>query len=598
MRNNHYLKVYARLKPGATVDSAQQDMSGIAAQLAREYPNTNTSVGAAVVALREQLLGDTRLGIWVLAFGVGCVLMIACANVAGLLLARAVGREKEIAVRSALGAGRWRLIRQNMAESLALALCGGAAGLIIAAWSIPFLERLVPRSLASWSQPQLDWRLLLFTFLIATISAVAFGGLPAVTLSGVDLGGSLQSGGRSGIGGRARVRAALVVGEVALAIILCVGAGLMVKTMWKLAHVELGFRPEGVLTVRTSLPMSPESAYRDAPARVAFYERVLEKVRAIPGVTAAGYTTYLPLTNRGGTRGFLIENGPPLAPGQINDANNRVVSEDYLQTMGVRLLRGRYLTRFDRPDGALVAVVNEAMARQYWPNQNAIGRRFRFNPKTQWITIVGIVENVRQMGLDVEGRAEMYFPCTQASFGYVSPRDLAVRVTDDPMRYAAAVREAVWSVDRNQPVSDVQPMTQLVSADLQTRRVEVQLLGVFAGLALLLAALGLYGLLSYMVSQRIREIGVRMALGAQPRQILHRVLGDGLRLVLAGLLLGAAGGLAVTRVMQRLLYQVEPTDTSAFAIAALVLLFTGLLACYLPARQAASTSPMVALRYE
>jgi predicted permease len=599
-RTNHYLRVYARLKPGVTLEGAQSEMAGIAAQLAREYPESNTWVpGAAVVGLREQMLGDVRLGLWVLSGGVGCVLLIACANVAGLLLARAAGREREMAVRAALGAGRLRLLRQNMTEALALALAGGAVGVLFSLWTIPLLQRLVPTVLAGWSQPRIDWRLMVFTFLVSTVSALAFGAAPAGAASEVDLTGSLQRGGRGGISGRNRLRRWLVISEVAIAVVLCVGAGLLAQTFWRLSHVELGYRPEGVLTMRTSLPDSPE--YRAFTTRAAFYQHVLERVRSIPGVVSAGYTTFFPLTNRGGASGFTIEGAPPPAPGRDNDANHRVVSAEYLQTIGVRLRAGRFFVASDGPEREPVAIINEAMARQYWPNQDPLGRRFRVNRQNaRWITIVGIVDNVRQMGLDIAGRAEMYFPCTQpeAAFGYFSPRDLAVRVLGDPLRYASAVRESVWAVDRNQPVSAIQPMTRFVSDELASRQVEMQLLSFFAVLALLLAAIGLYGLLAYLVVLRMREIGVRIALGAQPRQVLGATMAEGLRLVLAGLIAGSAAAWALMRVMRKLLYGVEAGDPATFAAAAILLVAAGLLACYVPARRAAAIDPMVALRYD
>jgi len=600
-RSNHYLQVYARLKPGVTLESAQREMAGIGSQLAHEYPATNTLFGAGVVGLREEMLGDIRLGLWVLACGVGCVLLIACANVAGLLLARAAGREREMAVRAALGAGRLRLIRQSMAEALVLSLAGGGVGFLFAMWTIPFLQSLVPKTLAGWSQPQLDWRLLAFAFLVSTVSALVFGATPAVSISEVDLSNSLQRGGRGGIGGRTGLRRGLVISEVAIAVVLSVGAGLLVQTLWTLAHVDLGFRPEGVLTMRTNLPLSAESVYRNFPARAEFYRRVLERVRSIPGVIAAGYTTYLPLTNRGGTSGFRVEGAPEPTPDQDDDSNHRVISAEYLQNMGVRLRAGRYFTQFDGPEQAPVAIINEAMARQFWPGRDPLGHRFQLiRPNAPWITIVGIVDNVRQMGLDVVGRAEMYFPCTQpaASVGYYAPRDLAVRVQGDPLGYSAAVWEAIWSVDRNQPVSNVMPMTQFVSEELAARDVEVELLSVFAALALLLAAIGLYGLLAYTVVQRMREIGVRIALGAQPRQVLRATMGEGLRLVLAGLGVGLVGAWALTGAMQKLLYGVKAGDPATFAIAAALLVVVGLLACYVPARRAALVDPMVALRYE
>jgi predicted permease len=406
---------------------------------------------------------------------------------------------------------------------------------------------------------------------------------------------------RTSSSGRTGLRRGLVVAEVALAVVLCFGAGLMVQTVWGLEHVDLGFRPEGVLTLRTSLPHSPESPYRSFIARSAFYRGVIGRVRSIPGVVSAGYTTYQPLTNRGGTSGFLIEGVPPPPPGQRNDANHRVVSQDYLQTIGVRLVAGRFFNSFDGADSMPVAVINDAMARQYWPDTNSLGRRFRFNGDRQpWITIVGVVDNVRQMGLDVAGRAEMYFPATQpaASFGYYTPRDLAVRVQGDPLRYADAVRQAIWSVDHNQPVSDVMSLEQLVENELASQKTQLWLLSAFAALALLLAAVGLYGLLSYTVVQQTRDIGVRMALGARQSQVLMAIMSQGLRLVLAGILAGVTCAWWLSRLLGRLLYAVKPTDPATFAAVSVTLLVIGSIACYLPSIKAARMDPMLALRHE
>jgi putative ABC transport system permease protein len=401
------------------------------------------------------------------------------------------------------------------------------------------------------------------------------------------------------MGGHSGIRRVLVAGEVALAVVLCMGAGLMVQTVWRLAHVDLGFRPERVLTMRTSLPASAE--YRSFAVRSAFYQGVLEHVQAIPGVVSAGYTTFLPLTNRGGTSDFLVEGAAPLAAGERDDANHRVVSADYFQTIGVPLVAGRFFSRFDSPNAMPVAIINEGMAKQYWPGANPLGRRFRFAPDGDaWFTVVGVVGDVHQMGLDVAGRAEMYFPATQApgSFGYFTPRDLAVRVKGDPLQFAAAVRLAVWSVDRNQPISGVMPFTELVDKELSAQRIQLWLLGSFAGLALLLAVIGLYGLLSHMVAERTRDIGVRMALGAQRSQVLASVMRQGLELVLLGLMAGAAGAWWQTRLMQKMLYGVKPTDAATFAAVAFTLLVAGALACYVPARRATRVDPMQALHHE
>ena len=602
VRGSHYLLVIARLKPGVTVAAAQREMSAIAAQLAIEHPETNRHVGAVVVGLRDQLLGNLQLGAWVLAGGVGAVLLISCANLAGLLLARATGRRREMAIRAALGAGRVRLASQALIESLLIALAGGFFAVLLALWLVPLLDYMLPPVLAGWLEPAVDVRLLMFAGLLSVFSAMLFGGLPALRMAAVDLADALRQGGRAGIDSRGGLRRFLVAGEVALAAVLCLGAGLMIQTVWRLARVELGFRPDSVLTMRTSLPTSQESRYREFPARNAFYNGVLERVRGIPGVVSAGYTTFLPLTNRGGTSGFLVDGAARLAPGERNDANHRVVSAEYLQTIGVRLVAGRFFTHADAPNTTPVAIVNEAMAKKYWPGTNPLGRRFHFddpNNETRF-TIVGVVGDVRQVGLDLEGRAEMYFPSTQpwASVGYFAPRDLAVRVKGDPLQFAAAVRQAIWAVDRNQPVSDVMPCRQLVDKELAAQRVELWLLDAFAGLALLLAAIGLYGLLSHLVAQRTRDIGVRMALGAQRSQVLSAVMRQGMELVACGLAAGVAGAWWETRLMQKLLFGVKSTDVPTFAAVTLVLLVVGAAACYLPAHRATRIDPMEALRHE
>ena len=533
-----------------------------------------------MVGLRDQLVGNLKLALWAVAAGVGCVLLIACANLAGLLLARAASRGREFAVRAALGAGRARLIGHTLIESLMLSIAGGAAGLAITGFAIPFLRHLVPNALSTWSEPRIDFSLFAFLFLISILAAVLFGSLPAIVLSRADPSSGLQQGGRAAIGGSTTIRKMLIVSEVALAVVLLVGAGLLTKTLWALAHVPMGFNAEGVMTLRTSLPMSSDSPYRTYPARTRFYTAVLDRVKTIPGVISAGYTTFLPLTNDGGTSGFFIEGAPPLLPGQLNDANHRVISPDYFETLGVRLRGGRFFRDSDGPDAPLVVIVNEAMARQHWPaGQDPVGRRFKLDgPTAAWITVVGVVDDVRQMSLDLGGRAEMYFPYTQSvgSYGFFTPRDLAVRVKGEPAAYAKALEAAVWDVDRSQPVADVMPMQQLIAAKLASRDIAVKLIGAFAGLALLLAALGLYGLLAYTVAQRRREIGVRMALGARPRQVSTAVLNEGLRLVGGGLILGITTSWFVMRALKSLLFGVDATDTWVLAGSVLVLLAVGI----------------------
>lgn len=598
-RTSHYLHVYARLKPGISVATAHRELKAIAAQLAKDYPKTNTDVGALTVSLRDQFLGDSKLGLWVLLAGVGTLLLIACANVSGLLLARASARTKELAIRSALGATRGDLIRHTLAQSVLLALAGGALGVLLAVWTLPILNRLVPLTLAGWTHPQINAQVLLLTFAVSALAAIVSGLTPAWAASRTDINVALQQGGRAGIAAHGRVRSVLVGGEVGLAMLLIVGALLLTQTLWNLMNVPLGYRPEHVLTARTSIPLSPQSPYRTFEARTEFYRRVLERIAVIPGVQSVGYTTFLPLTNRGGSSGFDIEGQPAPKTADFNDANHRVVTPEYLQTIGDQLLRGRYFDSSDRVGSQPVAIVNESMARKYWPGEDALGKRFRLQEQNRpWVTIVGIVADVRQMGLDLEGRAEMYFPYTQeaTSFGFYTPRDLAVRVTGDPQLFAQAIRKAVWEIDPHQPVIAVKPMQDFVDEELASRRLQVMLLCVFAGFALLLAALGLYGLLAFTVAQRNAEIGMRMALGADRGRILRETMIDGLRLVGGGLVAGSVVAWLLSHLVQKLLYGVAPGNVLTFGAAACLLLVTAVAASYFPARAAASVEPLEALR--
>lgn len=600
VRDSHYLRVFARLREGVSLADAQRDMARVAAQLAIDYPATNSGL-ASVTSLKDQMVGNTRLGLWVLLGGVACLLLLTCINVSGLLLARGMSRSREYAVRLSLGASGRQVALHAALEASVLSLAGCAAGWLVAVASLGLLLRLVPPELGGWASPALDVRVAAFSALAGIIATLVAALLPSLAATRVDPAGMLQQGGRADIAGRSKGRVALVVGQLALSLILCVGAGLMIQTFRGLSSIDLGFVPDGVLTARTSLPLSAESPYQEFGRREAFYRQVLAGVRAIPGVVTAGYTTFLPLTNGGGTSYFLIEGQAPPARADENDANIRLITADYLQTIGIRLRAGRY---FDNSDGSAsmpVAIINYAMAHRYWRGRNPVGTRFRENERgSPWVTIVGLVETVRQNGIEAAGRPEMYFPATQPFAGgpWASPRDLAVRVQGEPLRYAAAVREAVWAVDRHQPVAAVMSLRQLVADELTFRDTLMRLLAAFAAMALLIAAFGLYGLMAYNVSQRTREIGVRVALGALPRQVLMMTLRDGLGMVGLAIVIGLSGAWLLSKLAQGLLYGVQAHDPATYFVAVVVLVGCGLLASLGPSLRAASLDPMTALRLE
>jgi predicted permease len=599
-RNSNMLTVVARLKPGVTPERAQADIGAITERIANDHPDTSQGLEAQVVPLHEQLAGQSRNPLLVLLGAVAFVLLIACANIANLLLARAAGRRKEIAVRTALGASRGRVVRQLLTESVLLAGLGGAAGLLLAVWSFEFLKKLVPDGLAFSAGLKIDLTVAAFAVVASLLTGVLFGLAPALQASRVDLNEALkQGGGRGGLGAAGgRLRGAFVVTEVALALVLLVGAGLLVQTLFNLRGQYSLAEPEKILTVRTVLP---PTKYREQPKRAIFYERVLERVRALPGVVSAGYTTSVPLAWKGGANGFEAE-GPPPPQGVARNALHRQVSSDYLQTMGIALRDGRYIDERDTEQSERVLVVNETMARQHWQGESALGKRIRFSENNEngpWYTIVGVVADVRQMGLDAPVKAEMYIPHRQiASFNGYKPRDLAIRTTGDPAGLVAAVGREVHAIDPDQPVSNVATMEDVLGAETGNRRVVMTLLAAFAGVALLLAALGIYGVLAYFVAQHTPEIGVRMALGASARDILGLVLRKGMRLAALGVVFGLAASFALNRLVASLLYGVSATDPATFVGVALGLGAVALLACYLPARRAAKVDPMVALRYE
>ena len=599
-RDDHYLQVIARTKPGVTLNQAQANIKTIMAGIAHDHPDEASELGAYVVPLSQELAGETRRPLILLLVAVGFVLLIACANLANLLLSRAMGRSKEIAVRTALGARRSQLVRQLLTESIVLSSAGGIAGIVVALWSFAFLRQLIPPALTLVAELRIDPAVLAFTFGLSVLTGVLFGLVPAIQASRTDLNEALkQGGGRTTLSaGNRRLQSAMVIGEVALAMVLLVGAGLLIQTFTRLRGQYSGMRAENVLTLRTTLP---EKKYEDPSRRAAFYEQVLERAGALPGVVAAGYTTSVPLEWKGGTNGVTIE-GRPAGPGVIYDANHRQISADYFKAIGIALRDGREFNETDRADSIPVVIINETMARSYWPNETALGKRFKHGRAAStrpWMTIVGIVADVRQMGVDVPVKAEMYMPFRQAGSQYwYAPRDLVIRTLGNPTSLAAAVTAKVREVDPDQPVSNIRTMEQVLGEEIQQRRTGTTLLGVFAALAVMLAALGIYGVLSYLVTQRTPEFGVRMALGARSRDILRLVLKRGMSLALAGVVIGLAASFALTRLMQSLLFEVNASDPATFAALALVLSGVAFAACYVPARRATRVDPMVALRYE
>jgi putative ABC transport system permease protein len=598
-RGAHYLEVVAGLRPGVTLAQANAGLQVLATRLARAYPDTNGLVRRFFAEpLQDTYTQGARTGLIVLMAAVGFILLIACANIANLLLARATGRQREIAVRTALGAARSRILRQMLTESALLAAGGGLLGVVLADWCFSFLKNLIPADLTRSASLALDPGVLAFAVGISLASSLLFGMAPALQVSRIDLNGVLKEGGRGNVGPRrGMLRDMLVIGEVALSLVLLVGSGLLLKSFAKLRGLDPGFRADHVLTVRVDAPMTK---YGDFTKRAAFFERVVERVRTLPGVQAAGFTSALPLTWEGGSSGFTPEGVAP-RPDVSWDANNRVVSAGYFEAMRIPLRRGRLFRDSDGPDAPPVVIVNETMARKFWPNQDALGKRFKFGgpgDEAPWLRIAGIVGDVRQMRLNEPPRQEMYFPYWQAKDNWMVPRDLAIRTSGDPLSLAGAVRQAVWSIDKDQPVSNIMTLDNLLDQEVAQRRVQAALLGGLAALALILACIGIYGVLSYLVTQRTREIGVRVALGASAADVFRTVAGQGMALTGIGVAAGLTGALALSHMLGSLLFGVGAGDPLTYAVAVAVFGGVALLACYFPARRAARVDPMVTLRYE
>jgi putative ABC transport system permease protein len=588
------LRAVARMKPGITFDGARADMSTIAARLSEQYPEANAGIGATLVPLHEQTVGNVRLALMILLAAVAFVLLIACANVANLLLARATARGREIAIRTALGAGRGRLIRQLLTESVLLALLGGALGLLLAFWLVELLVTFSPDGTPRAREIAVDGPMLVFTLGVALVTGVIFGLVPALQASRPDLNQSLKENkGANASGGGHRIRNVLVVAEIALALVLLVGAGLLMKSFVNLLKVDPGFNAENVLTLRVGLP---RTRYPEPHQINGFYSQLIERVKGLPGVGSAGATSTLPLGGSNSDTSFIIEGRPVSAGADGPVAWYSSVTTDYFSALGMRLTRGRLFDERDQEKTTRVVVISQEMARRYWPDEDPIGKRIgNEGDEPDWTEIVGIVADVKQFGLTIEDRPTMYFPQSQQPSRVMF---VAVRGQSDPTALAGAVRGQVSELDKDLAVSQVLSMKEVVSRSVAEPRFTLLLLTVFAGLALVLAAVGIYGVMSYSVTQRRHEIGIRMALGASSGEVLRLVVGHGLVLTAAGVGIGLGAAVALTRVMESLLYGVSATDPLTFAAIALLLTAVAVAASFIPARRATRVDPMIALRYE
>ncbi len=589
--------VLARLKPGATFAQAQTEMNLAVRRLEQQFPNSypqNRRFSYSIRPLLEQVVGDVRLALYILLCAVGCVLLIACANVANLLLARAATREREMAIRTALGAGRWRVMRQLLTESTLLSLIGGAFGLLLAVWGLGLLRWLNPGDIPRLASIGIDDRVLAFTTAVAVLTGILFGLAPALRSSRVNLSETLKEGGRSLIGGHHRLRNLLVVTEIALSLVLLIGAGLLIRSFIRVQQVDPGFASRNLLTMRLVL-IGP--AYSDEPRRMNFYQQFWERVRRLPGVEAAGGVSVLPLGGVGW--GSITIEGYDASSGQgMIQSDLRTASADYFDTMKIPLISGRFFTGQDTKESARVVIVDENMARTYWPNVDPIGKRLKYggaDSTAPWMTVVGVVGNVKQYALETDSRVALYTPHLQSGAGSLS---IAVRTTAGPLSLAAAVTREARALDPNLPLYDVKTMEHWLSESLARRRFAMLMLGLFAVIALLLASVGIYGVMSYTVAQRTSEIGIRVALGAQKRDVLRMIVRQGMSLAGIGIVLGLVAAIAATRLMVSLLFGVDATDPLTFIAIALLLAFVALAACWIPAWRATKVDPMIALRCE
>jgi putative ABC transport system permease protein len=596
-RGVHFLRTYGRLAPGVTIEQARAEMQVVDQNLAVQYPAENKNRSTVLFPLLERIVGETRRSLFILFAAVSFVLLIACANFANLLLARAAERQREFVIRSALGAGRWRLMRQLLTESLLLSLAGGAAAVVLAFWGTSLLVSFKPENLPRLSEIGVDGRVLGFTLAISVLTGLIFGLVPA-WIASRGPGEALKEGARSATAGsaRQRLRSSFVVVELAVALVLLVGAGLLIKTFWKLRSVDPGFNPDHVITMRVELP---EARYEDVSSQTRFRKQVLAGMNSIPGVQAA-MISELPLSGDSLNHDFLVENRAPIAPGDEPSVETRSVLGDYFKLMQIPLQRGRDFGPQDFDEKApLVGIANERLVHQYFQNEDVLGKRVRWarNPQVQWITIIGVVADVKHFGLDLPEEPALYTPYTQIN-PWKRWMSFAARTQSDAPGTTQALKQEIWKVDSQLPVTRVETMSEVAASSFAARRFNMSLLSMFAGLALVLAAIGIYGVMSNAVTQRTQEIGIRLALGARTTDVLKLIIRYGIGLVSIGVAIGLAGAFALTRLMTTLLFGVTPTDGLTIGVVSAVLVGVALIACLIPARRATKVDPLVALRYE
>ncbi|HUS09970.1 MAG TPA: ABC transporter permease [Pyrinomonadaceae bacterium] len=581
------------LKPGISLSQAQAEAGTIASQLAQAYPRENAGRGARADFLRELLVRGVRPMLWLLFAAVGVILLIACANLANLLLARGLARQKEIAVRAALGASRWRLIRQLLTESTLIGLMGGVGGLLLAHWGLYGLLKL-PQNFVNTKEATLDTRVLLFAFAISVITGWLFGLLPALQLVKPELQSFLKEGARgSGEGSRwNRIRGAFVVLQVALSLVLLVSSGLLIRSFDKLARVDVGFKTERLLTLEYRLP---RTKYKEPAAQWNFHRQAIDRLQEVPGVQSASLVRGLPFSGNGATTAIVLPDREPPPKGMEPEVMFNTAMPNYFETIGIPLLKGRVFGKEDQANSPAVVVINQTMANRFWPNQDPLGKQIKLVEDGSTATIIGVVGDAKHFWLEEEQKPQMYDTYSQDPGLFAT---VVIRTTVEPMGLTEPVRQAIWKVDADQPMWKIRTVDFLVNRSTADRKFLMGLMGIFASLALVLTIIGLYGVISYLVNQRTQEIGIRMALGAQMGDIMRMVLKQGMVLVLTGVALGLAAAWLLTRLMSRLLYEVSATDPVTFASISLLLITVALLACYIPARRATRVDPLTALRYE